>query len=116
ARGLLLHASRRIRGRGVGESHCFRGWSHVHRVHRIGGHRPPALREGALIRRFVTLGPVVGALVVVIAAGLFVADYLADPPASCATPPTTFGPPMPVPGHIEVDVHYTCEGAAQAAT
>ena len=68
-------------------------------------------------RRFVTLGLVVGALVVVIAAGLFVADYLADPPtASCAAPPTTFGPPTPVPGHIEVDVHYTCEGAAQAAT
>ena len=68
-------------------------------------------------RRLVTLGIGVAALGVIVAAVLFVLDYLEDPPtASCSAPPTTFGQQIAAFNHAEVAVRYTCEGATQSGT
>jgi len=68
-------------------------------------------------RRVVTIGIAVLGLGAVIAAALFVLDYLEDPPsASCSAPPTMFGPTVPAFNHGEVNIQFTCEGAAQAGT
>ena len=68
-------------------------------------------------RRVVTIGIAVLGLAAVIAAALFILDYLEDPPsASCSAPPTMFGPTVPAFNHGEVNVQFTCEGAAQAGT
>jgi len=68
-------------------------------------------------RGLVTLIIAVAALAVVVAAVLFVLDYLEDPPtASCSAPPTTFGQPTVAFNHDVIAVRYTCEGATQAGT
>ena len=68
-------------------------------------------------RRIAVAALIVVIVVGVVAVGLFVADYVADPPtASCAAPPTMFGAPVVVADHQEVAVRYLCEGAAQAGT
>jgi uncharacterized protein len=68
-------------------------------------------------RRLVSVVVAVAGIGLVVAAVLFVIDYLADPPtASCGAPPATFGPTTNSFDHDEVAVHFTCEGAIQAGT
>ncbi len=68
-------------------------------------------------RRLVSIAVAIAVLAAAAAAALFALDYLADPPtASCIAPPATFGQATDMPGHQEVAVHFTCEGAVQAGT
>jgi hypothetical protein len=39
-----------------------------------------------------------------------------EPSANCTAPPASFGSPVVSADHQEIAVHFTCEGAVQAAT